>query len=81
MRVITTTVTVDLDGVRHLRLYHWREAMKLRAYEQSKEDPRIKMRAERKIGFHLKQVVLLNDFFPMGDTAEQDAQKYPIPKR
>lgn len=78
MRIVTTTVTVDIDGVRHLRLWHWRQAMRHRAYEQSKDDPAIKMRAEKKIGFHLKQVQLLNDFFAMGDTAERDTLKQSV---
>lgn len=78
MRVITQFSTFDIDGVRHLRLWHWRQAMKQRAYEQSREDPVVKMRAEKKISFHLKQVVLLNDFFPInGDTAEKDNVKLP----
>lgn len=78
MRVITQLSTFNIDGIRHLRLWHWRQAMQHRVYEQSKADPVVKARAEKKIGFHLKQVQLLNDFFPIfGDTAEMDAAKQP----
>lgn len=77
MRVITQICTFNVDGVRQLRMWHWREAMKHRAYEQSKDDPAIKMRAEKKIGFHLKQVQILNDILPMGTTAEQDCAETP----
>lgn len=50
---------VDLEGLRALRLWHW----------QQYQAERRQMQAGT---FHLKQVQLLNDFFPIGDTAEGD---------
>lgn len=70
--VVTRICTFNIAAIRNLRLYHWREVLNWRKYEQSKTDPRIKLRTEKKIGFHLKQVQALNDFFPIGDTAEKD---------
>ena len=68
--------------LRELRLWHWREAMKQRARERRLESfivplPEKVGQARELANFHIKQVQTLNDFFPMGDTAERDLQLFP----
>ena len=68
-----------LGRLRALRLWHWNEAMRQRrrtkgakrAGEHTDESRRFDQRA----GQHIKFVQTLNDFFPVGDNAEQDAKR------
>ena len=72
-------------GLRALRLYHWKTAVKLREWAKTYEgyNPMSKTRViqnKMKIynegsDFHMKQVQLLNEFFPPDDTAEKDSLK------
>lgn len=64
----------DLARLRALRLWHWQKFLHFREHE-------IKFKVEFPISsndckiladFHIKQVQLLNDFFPVDDTAEKD---------
>lgn len=73
---------VDLESVRQLRLYHWHLALRHRAAQQELEA----LATRRKSGslknciktykdtadLHLTAVQTLNQFFPIGDTAEKD---------
>lgn len=60
-------------GLRALRLYHWQAVLNLRSYaadaDMRKSDSK---HYNKRADFHLTQVQLLNDFFPIGDTAERD---------
>lgn len=72
--VILIGMTAErLEGLRALRLYHWQVALRLRAYaadaDMRKSDSE---HYNKRANFHLTQVQLLNDFFPIGDTAEHD---------
>ena len=62
-----------LEGLRDLRLYHWQAVLRLRVYaadvDMRKSDSE---HYNKRANFHLSQVQLLNDFFPIGDTAERD---------
>ena len=53
----------QLVALRELSLYHWRTALYYRAQDLNES-----------ANFHIGFVQLLNDFFPVGDTAEQDAE-------
>lgn len=73
--------------LRALRLWHWEEAMRWRA--KSKEyreaaafdpsrwvrlpDSAVKM--DETANFHIRAVQVLNDLFPVGDTAATDLRK------
>ena len=66
------------DKLRNLRLWHWREAMHYRKRakvwrQRGKSDMEREM--DERANQHIKFVQTLNDFFPMGDTAEQDDAK------
>lgn len=73
----------QLAQLRALRLWHWQGVMYRRNAQRFYEDrakspntPKAKENAEwqeRQANFHMKQVQLLNDFFPVGDTAEIDS--------
>lgn len=62
-----------LDGMRALRLWHWQAVVRLRTYgddaDMRKSDSE---HYNKRADWHLTQVQLLNDFFPIGDTAEHD---------
>lgn len=62
-----------VEGLRALRLYHWQAVLRLRSYaadaDMRKSDSE---HYNKRANFHLTQVQLLNDFFPIGDTAERD---------
>jgi hypothetical protein len=63
----------QLERLRALRLWHWKQAMSWREDEQSETDVAVKAACEAQVGFHIKFVQTLNDFFPEpGDTAERD---------
>lgn len=59
------------DRLRELRLWHWKEAQRWRR----DADDYVEGLADKQAGKHLKFVQTLNDFFPIGDTAENDAEK------
>lgn len=68
-----------LPELRALRLWHWQSVGVYRNAENvykvigaSSNWPEL---AKNKADFHLKQVQLLNSFFEIGDTAEQDSQR------
>lgn len=75
----------QLKLLRELRLHHWKESVKLRQWANrhmetspqymSKEIQRKADLFNAHSNFHICQVQLLNDFFPIGDTAERDAEK------
>lgn len=63
--------------LRALRLWHWKQAMDAR--QDTRDAERYRPYAirifEATVGFHIKAVQTLNDFFPVGDTAEDDAAR------
>lgn len=64
-----------VDGLRDLRLYHWQAVLRLRTYaDMRKSDSE---HYHKRANFHLGQVQLLNEFFPIGDTAERDNDNAP----
>ena len=72
-QLVADTDAAQLEGLRALRLYHWQAVLRLRSYaadaDMRKSDSE---HYNKRANFHLKQVQLLNDFFPIGDTAEHD---------
>jgi hypothetical protein len=77
-----------LDGLRKLRLWHWQGVMHHRAREKQYHTyaregaPKLRERNVRSAeyhynaaNFHTKQVQMLNEFFPIGDTAEKDLRE------
>lgn len=68
-----------LDGLRALRLWHWKRCAEHRKKERFASKlglDGVSWSHYERANFHLKQVQLLNDFFPApGDTAEADAAK------
>lgn len=74
------------EGVRAIRLHHWKLVRDLnhqmRGCEYDLErwrdwfSKRQELnRAKEKHAFHLNSVIVLNQFFEIGDTAERDAEK------
>lgn len=67
-----------IEGLRALRLWHWQAVLRLRVYaadaDMRKSDSE---HYNKRANFHLMQVQLLNDFFPIGDTAEHDNAQLP----
>jgi hypothetical protein len=67
-----------VEGLRALRLHHWQAVLRLREYaadaDMRKSDSE---HYNKRANFHLTQVQLLNDFFPIGDTAEHDNVQLP----
>lgn len=67
-----------IDRLRALRLWHWQQAMKYRAYPRELEIKNIQSlrlvikRYDSLAGHHLTAVQTLNEFFEIGDTAERD---------
>ena len=55
--------TSNLIALRELRLYHWQTALYFRSLDLNES-----------ADFHIGFVQILNDFFPVGDTAEHDAE-------
>ena len=73
---MTHFVAVDKDLFRKVRLFHWFEYLRWQNIVQKTEQGTIKSaRALKQANFHIKTVQALNDLFPAGDTAEQDAKK------
>lgn len=67
-----------LERLRELRLWHWRQALQCRRnakVDREGECPLIEYinLMEAHANQHIKFVQTLNDFFPVGDTAEGDA--------
>jgi hypothetical protein len=78
----------SIEGLRELRLWHWSQVVMNRQLAASTwqkiqardlpNEPWIRKTArayDRNADTHLKFVQVLNDFFPVGDTAENDAAK------
>lgn len=65
----------DDRQLRELRLHHWKTALAYREYSTTTASGTLSARYVQLADQHLKFVQVLNDFFPIGDTAEQDAQK------
>lgn len=68
-----------LDGLRLLRLDHWLRTLELRKCADdirrssvAKENANHIKYYDKRANYHLSQVQLLNEFFPIGDTAEKD---------
>mgnify|MGYP003577262532 CR=1 FL=1 len=74
MRVTATPIPTDIqEGLRALRLWHWRQCLMNRTGAESiTYDSPVKDTLNLHADFHLAQVQLLNEFFPVGDTAEGD---------
>lgn len=76
-----------LDRLRALRLWHWQGVLYRRKqaewYVKREQDGKCSHNqaavaiewANKQADFHLLQVQALNDFFPLGDTAENDEAK------
>jgi hypothetical protein len=84
MKTVTLTISVAaLNGLRALRLWHWRELLRHRARLAALDaridvgvTPQRRRRINAEGNYHLKQVQFLNDLFPEpGDTAERDASR------
>lgn len=81
-----TVTSETIRRLRALRLWHWREALARRAMAQNAEQRAEAVADERYAGqmrnvaalrnseadAHIYAVQTLNDFFPAGETAEQD---------
>lgn len=79
----------SIERLRQLRLWHWREARRMRARQQAFETERAGYNSERNrqlvdvdidrckslADMHIGFVQTLNDFFEIGDTAEKDDEK------
>lgn len=72
---ITLTPAVDKVAIRTLRLWHWKHVCR---YADKLCDPRLGRVKHREYtnlhGLHMRAVQALNDLFPIGDTAERDAE-------
>lgn len=69
-----------LARLRELRLWHWEKCQVNRRVvnlvegceHQTEYKRMVAENCHKKADFHMKQVQLLNEFFPVGDTAEGD---------
>lgn len=62
-----------LHRLRELRLYHYRAMLTLRAYANDDGlEPGHRKHYNKRANMHLGFVQTLNDYFPLGDNAEQD---------
>lgn len=63
-------------GLRELRLWHWRQMgrARRRALDKLNTDPKSALgkALNKEANWHLGAVQRLNEFFPIGDTAEAD---------
>lgn len=70
-----------LERVRKLRLWHWQKAMHYRKMQRELEEFKTRSlrdcikRYDEAANIHLTAVQTLNEFFEIGDTAEQDEIK------
>lgn len=69
------TTGVVMDGLRNLRLTHWLHAVKLAQEIPHTKTQETRDKMKRQQGHHMRAVQILNDLFPIGDTAEQEAAK------
>lgn len=67
--------SVSLAPLRGLRLYHWLEVVEYRRLAADYPRTDLIRCYNAKADMHLKFVQTLNEFFPVGDTAEQDVPK------
>lgn len=78
---------LQISALRKLRLYHWKQYLKMVRWTQGMENVGYPYESEftkkraasfrNHATFHMKQVQVLNDFFQIGDTAEKDALEDP----
>jgi hypothetical protein len=73
--MVPTVAPEQLAQVRELRLWHWMRVVQNRHLAQRAASGTMIREYNLQADQHLKFVQVLNDFFPIGDTAEQDAQK------
>ena len=70
-----TVTSETMRQLRALRLWHWRGVLYRRNAQQfyeAKGNATSAQWQEQQANFHMRAVQTLNDFFPMGETAEQD---------
>lgn len=85
---MTTLIPISptsLNRLRELRLWHWRQFIKLGKWAHGHENASPQFNSPKRVqlaktfregsNFHIMQVQLLNDFFPIDDTAEKDDSK------
>lgn len=74
----TAAALAQMERLRPIRLHHWREYLhecrREKAYTSFKA-PKHAEAAHARATFHMHAVQTLNDFFPIGDTAERDSEK------
>lgn len=63
----------DLRSLRSLRLYHWRQVMRLAALRTAPQTKAGATLRNEQYDMHMKAVQSLNELFPSADTAERDA--------
>lgn len=69
-------------GLRNLRLWHWYQVRFATKRMNDNRGTRFTKRdAQQAWNFHMGAVQMLNDFFPLGDTAEEDEVKAQEKKR
>lgn len=72
------TESEALNKLRPVRLYHWRAVVRAEGHAAACRKDR-KHRAakqyEERAANHMKHVQALNEFFPVGDTADNDLQR------
>lgn len=64
-----------LRRLRELRVWHWRQLLRARMFQRSCASASLARQYDQEAATHLGFVQSLNDFFPMGDTAEADSLK------
>jgi hypothetical protein len=75
VEALRKVLTDALPRLRELRLWHWQQAMECRAKGKMAREARTPMPSfDDRANQHIKFVQTLNDFFPMGDNAERDAE-------
>jgi len=63
----------QVETLREMRLWHWKQARGASHVMDSRANRFERENARDNWNLHMRFVQLLNDFFPMGDTAERDA--------
>lgn len=64
-----------METLRDIRLFHWREAMRMRRRAKgytAKGNNAVAKALNKQANKHTRYVQVLNDHFPIGDTAERD---------
>ncbi len=79
---------VSIEDIRELRLFLWEECMFNRQTARIMRERNLvdsALTIDAHADKYIRHIQVLNDFFPLGDTAEQDAvnarAKRPVPKR